>query len=486
VGARVSARELKTLALPALLAGTSRQPIDFSGLLGGAISPADPKSALKALALTGQALRFERPAPPADYAAMSARNPSRRNAPEALRAKLVRLFGDGKSSVPPQDDLALGIALALERLRMQPHPFDFPRMEGFLRAHAERLGPDACAWVDRDKSGEEKRGYFDAEALDDDNWREATPARRQRYIEDRRRRDPDAGRALVEAVWPNEGADLRFRLLQALRPGLSAADAPFLEGLAADRAPRVRELAERYLARLPGGAGRGLALKSATERVVRGQTGLLRKRPTLKLEAPANVVGEAWRDWVAQTFEDVELEELAEALGFAPADMIAAAAADQRLSTAIAMMAFRQGNAELARLAYDAMAEASPRLEWRLFQLIEGVEAKARQELAEFLVRKSLADAAVALATLPHAHRCLNGPISESLMDEVLNARLWSQLNATGEGSSRWDFGPIAALCPPAKRPALREALAAVDAAPSRRALEFLDILDNLERSVSP
>jgi hypothetical protein len=116
-------------------------------------------------------------------------------------------------------------------------------------------------------------------------------------------------------VWPNEGADLRFKLLQALRPGLCPADKPFLEGLAKDRANRVRELAERYLSRLPGATAQSSALKSVMERIVRGATGILRKRPTLKLELPATVRGDNWHGWVAQLFEDVELEELAEALG---------------------------------------------------------------------------------------------------------------------------------------------------------------------------
>jgi hypothetical protein len=233
----MSTHAFKAIVLPALLVGTSRQPIDFSRLSDCAISPGDPKSGLKALALTGQALRFERPAPPSDYAAIPMRNPSRRNVPEALRPMLVRVFGDRYSVF---HNLALAMALALEARWLQPHPFDFPRMEGFLRAHAERLGMDVRPWIDRDKKGDEKRGYFDVEVLNDDNWHDATPSRRQRYIGDRRRQDANAARALVEAVWSNQGAELRFNLLQSLRAGLSSADIPFLEGLAKDRAPRVR------------------------------------------------------------------------------------------------------------------------------------------------------------------------------------------------------------------------------------------------------
>jgi hypothetical protein len=84
-----------------MLVGTSRQPIDFSQLFAGAISPGDPKSGLKALALTGQALRFERPAAPSDYAPIQLRSLSRRTVPEALRPMLVRLLGDNKPFVAP-------------------------------------------------------------------------------------------------------------------------------------------------------------------------------------------------------------------------------------------------------------------------------------------------------------------------------------------------------------------------------------------------
>jgi hypothetical protein len=147
------------------------------------------------------------------------------------------------------------MALALEGLRLQPHPFDFPHMTGFLRGHAERLGPDVWGWVDRHKAAGQKRHYLDDEVLHDDNWHEATPARRQRYLADRRRQDADAGRALIEAVWPKQAADERLGLLQVLRRELCSADAVFLEALVRDRAPRVRELAERSLSRLPGATG---------------------------------------------------------------------------------------------------------------------------------------------------------------------------------------------------------------------------------------
>jgi hypothetical protein len=57
----MSAQGFKTLVLPALLAGTSRQPIDVSQWLKGAFPAGEAKAGLKALALTGQAMRMGRP-----------------------------------------------------------------------------------------------------------------------------------------------------------------------------------------------------------------------------------------------------------------------------------------------------------------------------------------------------------------------------------------------------------------------------------------
>jgi hypothetical protein len=482
VGGRVSAQGFKALVLPALLAGTSRQPIDVSQWLEGAFPAGETKAGLKALALTGQAMRFQRPSPPSDYAAISARRPSRRLLPEALRPMLVRHFGEGKSATPPHDELALAIALTLERRRLQPHPFDFPRLDGFLHAHAERLGPDACAWVDRDKAVEEKRSYFDIELLDDGNWREATPARRQFYIAHRRRQDAEAARALVEAVWPSEGADLRFRLLQALRPGLSVADQPFLEGLDKDRAPRVRELAARHLSRLPGAAGQNLALKAVLERIVSGKRGVLKRRATLTLELPATVTGESWRNWIAQSFAEVELDELARALGLQPVELIAASARDPRLSATLAILAFRQSDVALARQAYEAIDEPSPWLDSSLFQSMETVEPQARREMAEFVARKGLIAGTLAPVVLPPLFRALGGPLSDGLMEKMLGAPLWSQWCAAPDIHRRAIFAPIAAMCPPAMRSALRQALASIDPAQIAPIPQILDILDAIER----
>jgi len=178
------------------------------------------------------------------------------------------------------------------------------------------------------------------------------------------------------------------------------------------------------------------------------------------------------------------LDEFAGALSLRPSDVIAAAAQDRCLSTAVTTMAFRQGDSAVAGQAYAALPETSPWLEEQLLQSIEEVEPDARKELAEFLLRKSLAGGNITSAVLAQVHRLLNGPLSDDLIEAIMRAPEWSAWSAPDSGYSAL-FAPLAALCSSAKRPALRAALAGIDSAPAMRSVQFFDILDSLEK-VSP
>jgi hypothetical protein len=83
-----------------------------------------------------------------------------------------------------------------------------------------------------------------------------------------RRRDPAAGRQLVEQTWRGEPATGRATLLEALETGLSDADEPFLEAALDDRSAAVRAAAAALLDRLPNSrrAGRMAARVAALTR----------------------------------------------------------------------------------------------------------------------------------------------------------------------------------------------------------------------------
>src|SRR5262249_43995663 len=140
-----------------------------------------------------------------------------------------------------------------------------------------------------EEADRQPRSYFDADVLDETNWTSARPAARAAFIASLRASEPDRARALVEASFATDAAPVRARLLGALARGLSATDVPFLESLAKDRAPSVRDEAQRLLKCIPGTPAAESRLRDLVARTQVSTAGLLRRRKTLVLERPANL-----------------------------------------------------------------------------------------------------------------------------------------------------------------------------------------------------
>jgi hypothetical protein len=242
---------LTSRILPLLLTGTNRSALPVAEVFGDAIEPGDPAASLKALCLTGQYLRFSRPAQPS-FPRLAAPTPADRPLlHESLRKTFCRLVHDVQNENAAL--LAEAIAQALARQKVAPHPFDFETVEAFIIAHAEDLGSQAFAFAQRKKTETECCDYFDWSSLDAACWTKAPISHRERFLRQQRQADPDAARTLLEADWVNCDAETRYRLLNCLRTGLSDGDQQFLETLAKDRAPRVRDAASMMLARIVHG-----------------------------------------------------------------------------------------------------------------------------------------------------------------------------------------------------------------------------------------
>jgi hypothetical protein len=473
-------RTLKNQAWPALLAGTGRQPLSLRGgleeLAGG-----DPAvAALNALSLTGQALRFERPAPPPSFAVEPEIRDQRPLTPDALRRPLLRLL-NGKR---PSDDLALALAWAFAEHKIRPHPFDMPRMEAFARAHAAHLGLAAQHWAAQQGDAiAEPRGFFDADDLDELTWSNAQPARRARFIAERRRQDPAAARTLVEAVWPQESAEARLRLLTALEPGLGPGDQPFLESLGKDRAPRVRALALRFLARMPGQSGDHPALKAALERIRRSTAGLLRKRQTLALELPVTVKEQEAKTWIRETFAEVGCAELAHALALTETEMVEGAEKDENLSLALAWMATQDNRFDLL----DQLAKAQLPNAWELMSQggnadLSLMTPEKRQQWAAILIQPCAKSLPANYLTWIWLHRTLEGPAPGLLIESTLRSPRWlAQLLEANQLVAEW-LELLAALCAPSHSGRLRAHLAELDLPAAHSALALLEILESLKK----
>lgn len=459
-------------ALPALLKGTARQP-----LMGGEGFSGGQNVALSALSLAGQWLRFERPAAPAAFAVEPRIEDRRRLLPDELRRPMLRLL-KGRMGT---DHVAMAVARALDEKGMRPHPFDLPQLDVFVRSYAERLGATAEHWKARQSKSVEVASAYDEEALHDANWAEAPLGKRVEYLMARRRADAVGARMLLEAAWPQQNADARFRLLQGMQDGLSESDVGFLESQAKDRAPRVRQLARRMLGRL-GAVDENPAVAACLERIRREQTGVLRKRAALRLELPANVKEQAAPGWIRETFAEVSPEELARKLELDVREMVEAAAKDRYLLLALALMATVNQRLDLLAATVAHLSDA-----WQLLcatglDELGAMPREERLEWAEILIRPYGRKLHVEYGAWDWLHRMLDGPAPAALLEAVFDSA-WLE---DGEGSTRrtvqW-MEVTAALCPAEQRGEWKLRIAGFEPPVTASAIQLLEFLDALEAS---
>jgi hypothetical protein len=460
MGALMNSTTLYAKVLPSLLGGTSRHPLRGD-------------HPLEMLSLMGQALRFERPSTPDSFVVEPEIKDDRKILADLLRRPLIRLLTAKNATDHPERALAR----AFDRLRLRPHPFDLPLVEAFVRSNTEKLGPTAQHWAARQRPDGATQSYFDPELLDENNWAQATPSRRVAYLEQRRRDDVDAARALVEATWAQEDADARFRLLQTFQTGLSTADQPFLSSLEKDRAPRVRTLAAKFLSRLGAGA-KNPALSACLERIKQSQSGLLRKRTTLELELPANVKDQAASRWILQTFTDISFGELAGAFNIAEKELIQAAAKDEPLLLALALIATNERRLDMLELVVADLPNAWGRMFEAGLDTLGAMTDSQRQRWAEILAHPYRKDLPTSYSLWDWLHRITDQEATPSVMSMVLHANLLTKVPE--QGNAPW-VDLIAAMCPASQRQELREQLTKLDQSQTVSALALLEILDGME-----
>ncbi|HET9218457.1 MAG TPA: DUF5691 domain-containing protein [Terriglobia bacterium] len=461
---------LHAMALPSLLGGTSRHPLP-----GNLLRVSNPNSdgGLEILSLMGQALSFQRPSTPDAFMVEPTVKDDRKIIADGLRRPLIRLL----SSRNVTDHPARALARAFDRLRMRPHPFDLPLIDAFVRSSAEKLGPTAQHWADRQKPDAATQGFFDPELLDESNWTQATTSRRVAYLEQRRREDAGDARRLLESNWPQEEADARFRLLQVFQTGLSMADQQFLSSLEKDRAPRVRALAAKLLARL-GAGGENPALRECRERIKESQSGLLRKRMTLQLELPANVRDQAASRWIFQTFNDVSFGQLADSFKITEQELIEAASKDEHLLLALALMATNERRLDLLEVVVSNLPNVWERMFEAGLDSLGTMTESERQRWEEIIVHPYRKDPPATYLLWDWLHRIADAQAPAPVMSIVLKAGL---LNTIPEGERLAWFEVMTARCPVSQRQELRAQLANFDQSLCVTSLALLDILNGME-----
>jgi hypothetical protein len=461
---------LKTAILPKRLAGArDGLPLDTIGVT-------DP---LQALALAAQVLRFDRPVHPARFHVEEAVADSVAIMPDAARKLLIRLFS-GKNQGSAQ--LSSMIVRKLAERKLRPHPFDLPKLEAFVKAHAQNLGAEALAFSEREKPAAQKQNYFAPDRLNDENWMLATPAIKAGYIGVRRATDREAARALVEAAWGTETADSRMRLLGALREHLSEADAPFLKSLEKDRALRIRALAQRLLAKLPGFEGDNPALREVLARIKVSKTGLVFKKTSLTLELPATVRDHTKMAWLNETFGPIGLDTLAGALSLSVDAMVAAAEKQSDLLFALLLMATQDKRLDVVKTITERhLADG-----WAAFiskdaEALADYDPDMRRAWIGHVFRPNSWESDTTPLIIRHMAELLSAEATDGMFSDLLISKPWLALRRENARYEADVLDSAAVMCPPAMRPALRAELAALDPAKIGNAVLFLDLMDSLE-----
>ncbi len=479
--------------LRSFLLGTERHPLRAAGIVKDLVPTSDPAAELTVLALVGQRLRLRRPVHPPEADVPRAIEDRRAVVPDSARSLMRRLVGrDGSAT----DVAASALADTCDRRALRPHPFDMPRIDAFIRAHAERLGSSAAAWVERSGNPEVRpRHYFDAEAIDATNWTSAGPAARAAFIATMRAEDPDGARALVEASFLSEPAPLRVRLVAALAHRLSPADAPFLEGLAGDRAPTVREAAVRLLMCIPGTDASDGLLSDLVGRIKVSTSGLLRRRRVLALEPPANLQrsagtatsSEVARRWAATTYAGVGLDPLAVSLGISVADMIEAASEDGPLLALLARRASIEMRLDILAAivrehACHAWADAIWTADGTTSEIHDGTTLVRWSEAA---LVPTLWPALPSVSDLERLYGFLRHPIPRPQAEELLHAPAFAAFGQTEQpaGVTARLSVAVAALMPSSLRSELRRELMSRTPEEAGRAVLLLDCLALLDPS---
>jgi hypothetical protein len=360
----ISPQELGRLR-QALFLGVARQPLAISDPMQALLAATPAREpTLAVLALAGQRQRFQRPAMAHHVegvpdAARRLHADQRPIVPDRVRRLLLRL-ANGVDKTFAETAVCSAVR-RVTRVGFRVHPFDLPRLIGYIKSDASCLGLAERAYLALGDvaTKPEAPSLLHAEVTSE-NWAEFPKGHRVAFLREERRKDPAGARRLLEGVLKAEPAAARVDLLAALEAGLGVDDLPLLESLTTDRAESVRNLAARLIANVPGTPAYAQRLAEAAQCFARGTSAAggilgsagLPRSGAVVLVPPKRATQSERRAALASLLDGFSVAELAAAAALT-VDEIAAAlpADDDAVTTALFHRAVRDGDEEtMARL----------------------------------------------------------------------------------------------------------------------------------------
>ena len=400
---------------------------------------------LAALALLGQWKRFR--SLPAVAAMVDPLLPDddRPILPDPARPVLKLILVGREASA--DDPIAIAAAHALGKRGLRYHPFDLPWLQKHFWHLNERglLGATERAWFKRNQADAEELRH--ADHIGDENWTDFSKSEREAYLSARRRDDPDAARALLEACFAGERADVREALLRALQIGIGPGDRSFLEGLSSDRAKSVRQKAELLLQSIPGTPQHAASRDTALAKIEVKKGGLVsrKRRISFRGRMPAHEP-KAKAQAAYLELEGLSLDDIASHCGCSVETLLPAAAGDFPLQSALLHIAADEGRWPLL---LDLAGGKDG--QWDdVLPPICGAILKHRPPDGADILRSAIARTGFESfddpAPLELLNRALEGPLDPKAAQTLLAGRGWKSLK-TSLGSDKPGRRDIEILC---------------------------------------
>lgn len=470
----MSVEALKSQVLPLLL----------SGVRGGAVPKiVGIETDLHALALTAQALRFDRPARPEHFLIDEAVIEARRVVDDATREMIVRLLTEDRLH-SGFDVLKSALAKALAANRARLHPFDLPRLESFVEAHADDLGAEALAYSQRNVVADRRKSYFAPEATSDETWMLGNRGEKARYIARRRGEDPAVARLLVEEVWASQDVESRVRIAGSLRVGATSDDKEFLTSLMKDRSPRVRDVIRGILVRLPDYVGEDGHLKSVKSRIRVKDYGVpMMRRTEMRIDLPSNVGYYGASSWIQENFGKISLAEFAASYEMSVDEVIKAASCDDNMIFGVLVMAVCSGAAAVVgQLVGVVLHDEGSKFISIDPSIYEHLPQDELMAISAAVLRPETWSY-ISVQMVERLHGLLDGAMTEDMMRRVLSSRGWRSMVADTSRMSVDVIDYLAVMCPRPAREHFLAQLAPLDANWTAKAVLYLQTINNLESS---
>ena len=321
------------------------------------------------------------------------------------------------------------------------HPGDWLPLAG------DETAPEAyAAWRDwAALAGGGEAAPVAGDGLTGESWDDFGPAGRAVALARLRRADPNSARTLLESRIGGEPAESRLRLVRILADGLSDDDRPMLETLLADRAPKVKALANSLLARLGYGGGAAADAAELAAFFSIETKGLLRRTRAL---APRALKTAAQISRRQELLSSVDYPSFAGALGLGADELIGLWSwdSDVRADSGFAAMIAGSASGAIVAAALEALGEHGTAGLHGLMLLLPRLSPAQRGAAAERLLGSHGATFMTAVA-IGGGHCGSADPLRTSagaaLLDSIgrddtgRNAAVAGELHALGLAASR-------------------------------------------------